>query len=110
MSTSTQPFRILLRLEIAEGRGEEFEQTWLSVGNVITDHPANRGQWLMRSAEEASVYYIISDWTDEPGFREFERSDEHVDHRVLLHPFRTGGYMTTMTVLHHLLPEGVSAP
>jgi heme-degrading monooxygenase HmoA len=97
----TGSFRILLRAEIRAGMEDEFERTWLSVGSVIIDHPANQGQWLLKSEEEG-VYYIMSDWTDEPSFRAFETSAEHVEHRKKLHPYRSGGSMTTMTVVHAL--------
>jgi heme-degrading monooxygenase HmoA len=95
-------FRVMLRIETHPGAGPDFERVWLEVGTSVTDHPANRGQWLQRSTEEDGVYYIISDWTDEPGFREFEHSDGHVAHRQKLHPYRSGGSMATMTVVHHL--------
>jgi heme oxygenase (mycobilin-producing) len=104
----TTTFRVMLRIETHPGAGADFERVWLEVGNSVTEHPANRGQWLQRSTDEDDVYYIISDWTDEPGFREFEHSDRHVEHRQKLHPFRSGGSMATMTVVHHL-PSVVAA-
>ncbi|MFC3997683.1 antibiotic biosynthesis monooxygenase family protein [Nocardiopsis sediminis] len=104
MSTTTPApvFRVMLRFELHPGMDEGFEQTWLSIGSVITEHPANLGQWLMRSAEEEGVYYVISDWVDEARFREFEHSDAHVTHRTKLHPFRRGGAMSIMHVVHDL--------
>ncbi|WP_433254672.1 antibiotic biosynthesis monooxygenase family protein [Streptosporangium sp. CA-135522] len=95
-------FRVMLRMQINPGMERDFEQTWLGIGNVITEHPANLGQWLMRSAEEEGIYYIISDWLDEPRFREFETSAAHLEHRTKLHPYRSGGSMTTMHVVTHL--------
>jgi heme-degrading monooxygenase HmoA len=79
--------------------GHEFEKVWLEVGDSVTAHPANLGQWLSRSADENGVYYIVSDWVDEPRFREFETSDRHLEHRQKLHPYRSGGSMTTMHVV-----------
>ncbi|GII80974.1 antibiotic biosynthesis monooxygenase [Sphaerisporangium rufum] len=102
-------FRVMLRMQIIPGKEADFERTWLGIGDVITEHPANRGQWLMRGAEEESVYYIISDWVDEPRFREFETSAEHLEHRTKLHPYRSGGSMTTMTVVAHLAGSAVGA-
>ncbi len=61
-----EAFRVMLRFEIKPGMTAGFEQTWLEVGKVITDHPANLGQWLMRSADEENVYHVMSDWIDEP--------------------------------------------
>ncbi len=102
-------FRVMLRLQIIPGKEAEFEQTWYSIGTGVTDHPANLGQWLLKSDDEPSVYYIMSDWVSEPLFREFERSDGHVAHRVKLHPFRNGGSMATMSVVYHLPSQATVA-
>jgi heme-degrading monooxygenase HmoA len=92
-------FRVMLRMEIREGLTEEFERIWLEVGDSVTSHPANLGQWLSASNDDPNVYYIVSDWTDEPRFREFETSERHLQHRQKLHPYRSGGSMTTMNVV-----------
>jgi heme-degrading monooxygenase HmoA len=99
---ATPVFRVMLRMQIRPGMEEDFEQVWLEIGDSVTGHPANIGQWLSRSVEEPGVYYIVSDWADERRFREFEHSDGHLTHRQKLHPFRSGGSMTTMHVLSHL--------
>ncbi|MEV0637551.1 antibiotic biosynthesis monooxygenase family protein [Streptomyces sp. NPDC050619] len=109
MADNDERFRVLLRFEINPGMEADFERTWLSIGSVITGHPANLGQWLMRSAEDESVYYVISDWVDEERFREFEHSDAHVEHRTKLHPFRRGGAMHIMRGVH-FLPARSAAP
>ena len=41
----------------------------------------------------------FSDWVDEPSFRAYEQSPEHLTHRARLHPYRVSGSMTTMHVL-----------
>ncbi|MEX5636340.1 antibiotic biosynthesis monooxygenase family protein [Parafrankia sp. FMc2] len=97
-----QPFRIILTMHIHPGREQEFEQTWLRIGDGVTNHPANLGQWLIRSEDETSTYVIISDWVDEAQFREFEQSPGHLEHRKILHPLRASGSMVTGTVLAHL--------
>jgi heme-degrading monooxygenase HmoA/ribosome-associated toxin RatA of RatAB toxin-antitoxin module len=96
-------FRVLLRAEISEGKGKEFEEVWREVGGVVTQQSANLGQWLMRSNDEPDVYYIISDWIDEERFREFERSDAHIGHRSKLQPFRTKGSMVTTDVVAEMV-------
>ncbi len=106
--TATRPFRIMLTMRIHPGREAEFERTWLNIGDVVTSHPANLGQWLVRSEEESSTYYIVSDWVDEAQFREFERSERHLKHRQALHPLRASGSMVTGSVLTHLV--GAAAP
>lgn len=98
------PFRVILRMEIFPGRGPEFEKVWLEVGRAIARQPANLGQTLMRAEEEDDVYYVLTDWTDEPSFRAFERSEEHVGHRRRLNPFRRGGQMTLTQAVHELRP------
>jgi len=72
---------------------------WHEGADVITGQPANVGQWLCRSEDEPDVYHIISDWTDEPSFRDYEQSREHLEHRRTLHPYRLRGSMATATVL-----------
>lgn len=101
-TTISTAFRVMLRMHIHRGMEREFEQTWYRIGDGVTGHPANLGQWLSRSSDEPGVYYIVSDWVDEPLFREFERSPEHVEHRKRLHPYRSGGSMTTMDVVYAL--------
>lgn len=96
MSHTDTPFRVFLRFEINPGMESDFEKAWMSIGDVITEHPANLGQWLMRDTEQESVYYVMSDWVDEKRFREFEHSDAHVEHRTKLHPYRHGGGMHVM--------------
>lgn len=102
-------FRVMLRFDINPGMEAGFEQTWLAIGSVITGHPANLGQWLLRSTEEPSTYYVISDWVDEPRFREFEHSDAHVEHRRKLHPYRHGGAMYLMETVYALEPSAAVA-
>ncbi|MFJ9630093.1 antibiotic biosynthesis monooxygenase family protein [Streptomyces sp. NPDC091280] len=103
-----QVFRVMLRMEIRPGMEHDFEKVWQEVGDSVTGHPANLGQWLSRSAEENGIYYIVSDWVNEPLFREFETSDGHVDHRRRLHPYRSGGSMTTMHVVAALTGAAVT--
>ncbi|MCK9877445.1 antibiotic biosynthesis monooxygenase [Frankia sp. AgPm24] len=100
---ATSPFRIMLTMRIHPGREAEFEQTWLNIGDGITSHPANLGQWLVRSEDELGTYFIISDWVDEASFREFELSEGHLTHRKILHPLRASGTMATGSVLAHLV-------
>ncbi len=110
MTTATRTtFRVMLRMQIKPGMEEEFERTWTAVGDSVTSHPANLGQWLSRSADEDGVFYIVSDWVDEARFREFELSDKHLEHRQKLHPYRSGGTMATMTVLAFLPPSATAA-
>jgi heme-degrading monooxygenase HmoA len=95
-------FRVLLRMQVHQGMERDFEETMRTIGDAIRRHPANLDQWLTKSAEEEGVYYVISDWIDEAQFRTFERSDEHLEHRKKLHPFRSGISMRTGHILYHL--------
>ncbi|MFE0021546.1 antibiotic biosynthesis monooxygenase family protein [Amycolatopsis sp. NPDC059021] len=99
--TGDAVFRVMLTMKIIEGKEAEFERTWTEIGDSVTSHPANLGQWLCRG-DEKGVYYIMSDWVSEARFREFETSDRHLSHRTKLHPYRSGGAMATMTVVARL--------
>ncbi|MEV7601780.1 antibiotic biosynthesis monooxygenase family protein [Kitasatospora sp. NPDC089797] len=109
MAERTQPVRVVLRMDVVQGREAEFERVWLEIARLIAARPANRGQQLVRATEEAGrpvdggpVYYVFTDWDDEASFREFELSAEHVEHRRRLAPLRTGGSMTVASVVHRL--------
>lgn len=87
------PFRVMLRMEIAPGRGAEFERVWRDVGHRIAAHPGNLRQALSRATDEDDVYYVVTDWTDATSFHRFEHSEEHVENRRRLAPYRRGGDM-----------------
>ncbi|MEU4203949.1 antibiotic biosynthesis monooxygenase family protein [Streptomyces sp. NPDC039022] len=87
------PFRVMLRMEIHPGHGDEFERVWQEIGRSIAAQPGNLCQSLARSADEDDVYYVVTDWVDAPSFHRFEHSEEHVDNRRRLAPFRSGGEM-----------------
>ncbi|MFH9111009.1 antibiotic biosynthesis monooxygenase family protein [Streptomyces albus] len=103
MTTTPQgTFRVLLRMQINPGMEAEFEKVWQGSTEAVTGHPACLGQWLSKSTDEEAVYYIVSDWRDEPGFRAFESGEEHLAHRERLHPYRSQGSFTTMHVVAHI--------
>ncbi|GHG08524.1 MULTISPECIES: antibiotic biosynthesis monooxygenase family protein [Streptomyces] len=108
-AATTGPYRVMLRMEIRPGMTEDFEKVWLAIGDSVTSHPASLGQTLARATDEENVYYIVSDWTDEPSFRLFETSDRHLEHRQQLHPFRSQGSMVTMQVTARVDPSGEHA-
>lgn len=99
-------FRVALRMQAHPGQERDFEQAWHDGASIITDEPANLGQWLFRSVEDQGVYHIISDWIDEESFRAYERSPQHLAHRQRLHPYRESGSMTTMTMVY-AMPAGL---
>ncbi|MFE9383026.1 NAD(P)-binding domain-containing protein [Streptomyces sp. NPDC007025] len=94
----------MLRMEIHPGKEQEFEETWRQVATGIAREPANRGQKLLRSVEDQSVYHVLTDWTDEPSFRAFELSEAHVENRRRLQPFRRGGEMAVTETVHEVPP------
>jgi heme-degrading monooxygenase HmoA len=108
MSLTEPVFRVMLRMQTHPGREREFEQAWYAGATVITDQPANLGQWLFRSEEEPGVFYIVSDWVDEPRFREYEHSQQHLEHRARLHPYRAAGSMVTMTTVYAMAKVGAA--
>ncbi|GLP63740.1 antibiotic biosynthesis monooxygenase [Streptomyces sp. TUS-ST3] len=100
-------FRVVLRMEVEQGAAAAFEAEWLGGTDAVTGHPACLGQWLARDTAEPRVYWIVSDWVDEAGFRSFEDSPEHLRHRAKLHPFRSGGSFHTMDIVARI--EGRAA-
>ncbi|MFB7328586.1 antibiotic biosynthesis monooxygenase family protein [Streptomyces sp. NPDC056190] len=100
--------RVILRMEIRPELAAEFERTWLEVARTIARRPANQGQTLVRDIVEPHVYHVLTDWASEAEFRAFELSEEHVENRRRLAPFRTGGDMTVSRVVHHLEPVAVA--
>ncbi|HZN74639.1 MAG TPA: antibiotic biosynthesis monooxygenase family protein [Micromonosporaceae bacterium] len=100
-------YRVLLRMQVVPGKEESFERAWRDGARTIAEEPANVAQWLSRSDDENSVYYIVSDWVDERSFREYEVSERHRLHREKLHPYRSAGSMTTMTVVDSTAGRGV---
>ena len=92
-------YRVLLRMHVMPGQEKRFELAWREGARTIAREPANVAQSLSRSDAEPGVYYIVSDWLDERGFRAYEGSERHRAHRARLHPYRSSGSMTTMTVV-----------
>ncbi|MGC9535665.1 antibiotic biosynthesis monooxygenase family protein [Streptomyces sp. UG1] len=96
MAGQVGSFRVLLTVQVKPGLEAEFEKVWAQGSKEVTAQPANLGHTLARSAQEESVYYVVSDWTDRESFLSFESSPEHVRHREKLHPYRTGGSLAMM--------------
>ena len=96
MAVQPGTFRVLLTVEVKPGLEADFENVWAEGSKEVTAQRANLGHTLARSAKEASVYYVVSDWTDRDSFLAFESSVEHVRHREKLHPYRTGGSLAMM--------------
>jgi len=92
-------YRVLLRMEVRPGLEEQFERAWSDGARTIAEEPANVAQTLSRGAD---AYYIVSDWTDEESFLDYEGSERHLVHRSRLHPYRASGSMTTMRVVDSL--------
>lgn len=101
-------YRVLLRMQVVPGQEENFERAWTEGARTIAAEPANVAQWLSRGDGEDGVYYIVSDWVDEPSFRAYETSERHQVHRARLHPYRSAGSMTTMTIVDSQPGRGAS--
>jgi C-methyltransferase len=99
-STVDGVFRVMLRMQVHPGMADEFERAWLAADADLGAEPASLHRWLLRSSTEDGVYFIVSDWVDEEGFRAFEGSATHLAHRAKLHPYRSSGSFTAMRVVH----------
>lgn len=107
--TGDQAFRVLLRMQAVAGRESDFESTWLEVGALVACQPGNLGQWLMRSQDDPSAFYVMSDWVDEAHFRDFEHGEVNAGNRRMLQAVRTSVSMTTMRVVR-FIPHSEPAP
>jgi len=88
-STVDGVVRVLVRTQIYPGMADEFERVYMETDADLADDPASLHRWLLRSATEENVYYIMSDWTSEEGFRAFEAGATHVAHAAKLYPYRS---------------------
>ncbi|GGS91684.1 antibiotic biosynthesis monooxygenase family protein [Streptomyces cinerochromogenes] len=95
-SAQAGTFRVLLTVRVRPGTEAEFERAWEEGSKEVTAQSGNLGHTLARSAQEESVYFVVSDWTDRDSFLAFEKSPEHIAHREKLHPFRAGGSLAMM--------------
>ncbi len=102
-------FRVLLTIEVVAHHTHEFEQQWAAGDHIISSQSANRGHWLGKSDSADHEYFVISDWVDETGFRAFEQSAEHLQHRREMRPFLAGGSMATMRLIPTPTSGSISA-
>ncbi|MFB7719008.1 TcmI family type II polyketide cyclase [Nocardia sp. NPDC056100] len=69
-------FRKILRFDVARDQRAGFERAWDAMGAAARAHPANLDQCLAYDAE-IGCYLLITDWVDEEGYLDFQRSDAH---------------------------------
>jgi heme-degrading monooxygenase HmoA len=91
--------RVLLNIEIKPGRAEEFERLWHDHAAYVDGLEANLGQSLSRDTAKPGAYVVLSDWTSEPAFREFEKSEPQQAYLRSLWPIRAGGAMTLLDLV-----------
>ncbi|MFJ8107279.1 antibiotic biosynthesis monooxygenase family protein [Streptomyces sp. NPDC096132] len=94
--------RVLLEIRIAPGREADFEELWREHAEHVRGLPDNHGQQLYRLAGSDGHYTVLTDWTDEPSFRAFERSDAQQAYLGRLWSMREGGAMSLLEPLHRL--------
>ncbi|MFI8089633.1 antibiotic biosynthesis monooxygenase family protein [Streptomyces sp. NPDC086080] len=100
----TPALRVLLRIRIVEGHETEFEELWRAHAETVRGFADNHGQHLLRAPGEHGSYTVLTDWTDEPSFRAFERSPEQQAYLRRLWAIRAGGDMQLLEVVHALSP------
>ncbi|WP_368733307.1 antibiotic biosynthesis monooxygenase [Streptomyces alkaliphilus] len=96
--------RVLLRIDVVEGREAEFEELWRTHAKHVHTLPDNHGQQLLRSRGERGRYVVLTDWTDEPTFRAFERSEEQQAYLRRLWPLRADGEMRLLEPMDEMTP------
>jgi heme-degrading monooxygenase HmoA len=98
---------VLLQIEVAAGRADEFEELWRAHSTHVNALPDNHGQALLRRTDNPCGFVILTDWTDEDSFRAFERSAPQQEYLKKLWPLRVGGSMALLTTVHELPPATV---
>lgn len=101
--------RVLLHIDVASGREAEFETLWQEHARYVNTVPGNRGQSLLRRTGQPGGYVVITDWTDEPTFREFEKSEAQQEYLKRLWPMRVSGMMVLTETVHSLPAATVDA-
>ena len=94
--------RTILTMQVRPGAEPEFEQAWLSAADGISRYPGNRGQSMMRDADEPGRYFITGDWQDADALREFQRSPQREALSAALDPLRVSATRGVTEVLHQL--------
>ncbi|MEU8523370.1 antibiotic biosynthesis monooxygenase family protein [Streptomyces sp. NBC_01216] len=102
--------RVLLRIRIKPGHEAEFEELWLAHSQTVRTFPDNHGQQLLRESGEPGGFTVLTDWTDEPAFRAFEKSPEQQTYLQRLWPMREGGEMHLLEPLHESAPAVAAGP
>lgn len=108
MTAAPAGLRVLLRIRVAKGHEAEFEELWRGHAETVRRFPDNHGQQLLRDTAEPGSYTVLTDWTDEPSFRAFERSAEQQAYLKVLWPLREGGEMRLLEPLHALSPAATA--
>jgi len=98
--------RVLLQIRVRPGTQDEFERLWQAHASYVNGVPGNRGQSLLRHADQSNEYVVLTDWTDEATFRAFERSERQQEYLKRLWPMREGGSMALLTTRYEL-PSGL---
>ncbi|WP_433324601.1 TcmI family type II polyketide cyclase [Spirillospora sp. CA-294931] len=91
-------YRVLLEIDVHEGRAEEFERVWEAMAGAAAEDPANLAQSLCRDAAKPDTYHIVSDWDAEESFTRFADSAPHKELADRLRPLGTTVRMTGMHV------------
>ncbi|MEV4702081.1 antibiotic biosynthesis monooxygenase family protein [Actinoplanes sp. NPDC049316] len=96
--------RVLLQIEIQPEATERFERLWHDHAAHVATLADNHGQTLLRRTDRDDAYVVLTDWTDEPAFRAFERSERQQAYLKELWAIRAGGSMTLLDVVTDLVP------
>lgn len=101
--------RVLLQIEVKPGRERDFEELWCRHSAFISHLPHNRGQSLLRRADNPAGYVVITDWVDEEAFRSFEHSEPQQEYLKKLWPLRASGSMALLNTVYQLPTKQVAA-
>jgi heme-degrading monooxygenase HmoA len=91
--------RTVLSMLCRPGHEAEFERIWRAAAEQIALQPGNRGQTLLRDANEPRWFVISSEWASREDLKRFEDSPVRRQLSADLDPLREQASKSVLTVV-----------
>ena len=97
-----RPVRAMLTMRVPSEAAHQFEREWAQVARWVAGQHGCVRQTLSRVHDSGDpVYMLISDWSDLPAFRRFERSRRQDEVTAGLRALRTSARMEVAAIVEH---------
>ncbi|MBA2558653.1 MAG: antibiotic biosynthesis monooxygenase [Propionibacteriales bacterium] len=92
--------RIVLEMRVLDScEPADFLREWDNVSKAVATFSGNLGQALGRSLLDDRIFFVTSDWIDEPSFRAFETSERQDELTAGLRSLRASARMNVQQIL-----------